>query len=110
MNVRSRHISRFLFISLLLVLFNNSFLFSADKEIGGVINKYARVTFIPASPTATITVSDVTNFSEGDTILLIQMQGASIYTTDDALYGFLDHPLGKVGGYEFLIIQNYCWK
>jgi gliding motility-associated-like protein len=103
MVAKSSHLNKLLFISLLLILIDSRAGFCFQKEIGGVINKYARVTTI--TPPDRVIVNDVTNFAAGDTILLIQMQGVEIFT-GDGNYGNIDNKLGEPGGYEFLIIQS----
>ena len=105
MGVKVLHLSKLLFISLLLIVFNNRPGYSIEKEIEGVINKYARVTIIFVSPSAKVIVNDASNFAAGDTVLLIQMQGVEILT-DDATYGTIQDTLGTPGSYEFLIIQS----
>ena len=101
---KSAHIYKVLFISLLLIVFNNSKTVFAQQTIGGVINSYTSVTSI--SGTASVIVSDVTNFADGDTVLLIQMQGVKIYVADDGSYGTYYGSLGTPGAYEFIIIQS----
>lgn len=67
-------------------------------NISGIVNTYTQVTAVN-NPNNTVTVSDTTGFAIGDRVLLIQMQGALINTTNTALYGdILDY--GTAGNYE----------
>ncbi|MBN1388334.1 MAG: gliding motility-associated C-terminal domain-containing protein [Bacteroidales bacterium] len=82
---------------------------SPQENISGTINTYAKVNTIEA-PDAVI-VDDVTGFNEGDTVLVIQMKGVSIYTTQSGLFGTTDGYLGQpgdygVGFYEFIVIEQ----
>ncbi len=67
------------------------------------INKYTAVLAFDIC-TNTITVSDATEFNAGDTVLLIQMKGAIIDTSNTAAFGtVLDY--GNAGNYEFNFIS-----
>ncbi len=68
-----------------------------------VINAYAAVEAFNIC-TNTITVSDATNFKVGDTVLMIQMKGAIIDTSNTPAFGtILDY--GNAGNYEFNFIS-----
>ncbi len=67
------------------------------------INRYAAVLGFDIC-TNTITVSDATEFNAGDTVLMIQMKGAIIDTTNTPAFGtILDY--GNAGNYEFNFIS-----
>ena len=91
----------------LLLAFSLSFIslvLFAQTNINGVINDYARVTAIDAGCTNTLTLdaSQSANFNVGDTILIIQMQGAFINGLNNALFGDVTN-LNAAGNYE----KNY---
>ncbi|MEL6132038.1 MAG: T9SS type A sorting domain-containing protein [Bacteroidota bacterium] len=67
------------------------------QHISGIVNAYAQVTEIQAN---VITVDDAVAFSPGDKLLVIQMKGASIVTSDDSTYGDVSS-WGYSGNYEF---------
>jgi len=76
---------------------------TAQTNISGVINDYAGVTNIDY-PTNVITVTSATNFSVGDRVLLIQMQGASIDQSQSSSFGTISS-FNNAGNYEF---QTIC--
>jgi hypothetical protein len=101
-----------LVLSLLLFTGINASLFSQIKTLGGTINKYARVTTIGADY---VVVSDAGanagqfadfEYSDGDTVLLIQMKGVRSYITEDASFGDYEGPIGTPGQHEFIIIDS----
>ncbi|MBL7792804.1 MAG: hypothetical protein JNK77_10800, partial [Saprospiraceae bacterium] len=61
-------------------------LLPAQTQLSGVINHYAAVTGIDTC-THTLTVSDASNFAAGEYLLLMQMQGALINTSNSAAFG-----------------------
>ncbi len=77
----------------------------SQKNLSGNLNEpFAHVTTLWA--TDEVEVDDVSEFSVGDTILLIQMQGVGILTTPIA-YGNYQTSFGAdPGAHEFLIIQG----
>jgi gliding motility-associated-like protein len=80
-------------------------LFSQDKQISGRINVYRRVVGIGPG-TDNVTLNNADSISPGDTVLIIQMQGVKIVTTQDS-YGFgVQDTIGIPGGYEFLLVQS----
>lgn len=92
-------------LSLLILYGLTATLFSQDKNIGGVINVYRRITAI--GPGANnVTLNRVDSLSVNDTILLIQMQGVAIDTDVDPYGAGVANLLGTPGGYEFLLIQS----
>lgn len=80
-------------------------LYSQDKKISGIVNIYKHVTAIGPG-TDNVTLSDVSGLQAKDTILLIQMKGAVIYTDESNSYGTMQDSIGSPGRYEFLIIQS----
>ena len=72
MNCKSRLIA-VLFAIVLLPLSVKS-----QTIINGIINTYTKVTSIDAANI--VTVQDAAGFKAGDTVLLIQMKGATIFT------------------------------
>lgn len=108
----TRYFVRNILIAFLIIvapLTDGILLGSPQEDISGIINTYTRVNTIEA-PDAVI-LDDVTGFSDGDTVLVIQMKGVSIYTTQSGLFGTTDGYLGQpgdygVGFYEFIVIQQ----
>lgn len=92
---------RHFFFTLLLTI--TSATISAQTLISGVINDYVDVTAIDAT-SSSIEVSDATDFSAGDRVLLIQMKGAIIDETDSDSYGTISD-YNNAGNYEF---QTIC--
>lgn len=87
-------------ISLLLILtamFSQVF---AQSNISGTINLYEPVTAISGN---VISVASTGSFSPGDTVLIIQMQGAEIDESNSALFGDVV-AYNETGNYEFLTI------
>ncbi|MDX1905650.1 MAG: T9SS type A sorting domain-containing protein [Bacteroidia bacterium] len=71
-------------------------------NISGVVNTYTRVT---AVGTNTVTVQSTSGFSAGDKVLIVQMKGATISTTNDSTYGNITS-YGNAGNYEFATIAS----
>ncbi|MDP3556350.1 MAG: gliding motility-associated C-terminal domain-containing protein [Bacteroidota bacterium] len=67
------------------------------QNIGGVINIYAAVTGVAGS---NITVTAAAGFAVGDQIMIIQMKGAAVVTTNNNTYGNVT-AMGGAGTYEF---------
>ena len=90
---------------LLYFSFSSSDIFSQEL-INGVINRYAKVNSI--SPGfVTVNPIQASQFTAGDYVLLIQMQGVGIQTVEDNSYGLnVQSRYGEPGGYEFLIVQS----
>ncbi|GAH12176.1 unnamed protein product, partial [marine sediment metagenome] len=88
-------------------VFSFSFLFSyygkAQTSISGVVNSYIDVTGIIDADE--LTVSDASAFSPGDTILLIQMKGLGIDTTNSTSFGERQNSY-SAGKYEIIIIAS----
>jgi hypothetical protein len=94
-------LSRRFILCLLIICFSNIVLFSQTDT---VVNKYARVL---TRSDYQVVVDDGSAFSNGDYVLIIQMQGVAIDASDSPSYGQAPNQLvGIPGRYEFLIIQN----
>lgn len=81
----------------------HSQVFTSLQNIGGVINSYTDVTAIPNSNT--FTVSNPSLFSACDKVLIIQMKGATISTTDDASFGDIT-TIGNAGNFEEIFVGS----
>ncbi len=75
-----------------------SLLTHAQTPLSGIINHYASVSDIDYCSNQ-VTVSNPADFSVGTSILLIQMQGATITTSDNAAFGDITE-LGAAGRFE----------
>jgi PKD repeat protein len=75
-----------------------------SNSISGIINRYAAVTAIDTC-SGKLTVSDTTGFQVGKPILLIQMQGAEIVTSNNFLYGIIQN-MNFAGRYERAVIDS----
>jgi gliding motility-associated-like protein len=72
----------------------------------GTINSYAAVTGRVSSPCANgLTVDDASALKAGDTVLMIQMKGATIDTSNTASFGTVTSYNGA-GNYEQNIVQS----
>ncbi len=92
---------------MLLLNFSVSSIYVFSQElISGVVNRYAKVNSI--SPGfVTVDPAQASQFTAGDYVLLIQMQGVGIQTIEDNSYGLnVQSRYGEPGGYEFLIVQS----
>ena len=80
---------------------------TAQTSIGGIINSYAKVTGINNSNVCApfIIVDDASEFNIGDYLMIIQMKGAEIDTTDSSVFGTVTN-LNSAGLYEKTIIQD----
>lgn len=70
------------------------------QNISGVINTYTNVTGIAGT---VVTVGSAAGFSVGDRVLLIQMKGATINTTNTATFGQIT-AYNDAGNYEYATI------
>ncbi|MGQ9619529.1 MAG: gliding motility-associated C-terminal domain-containing protein [Bacteroidales bacterium] len=88
---------------ILMLVFNISV--PAQKNLSGNLSMPA--THVETIEVDRVTVDDVTGFNVagGDTVLIIQMQGAMILT-DPGSYGQLQNKYGEPGLWEFLITQS----
>ena len=99
---------KFLYLILLIFIVSEVVLFAQTKQIGGEINLYKHVSEIDPFPLGRrVKVDDVNGLSVGDTILLIQMKGATIDDgTASAKFGDFYSYHGAPGMHEFLIIES----
>jgi Secretion system C-terminal sorting domain len=72
------------------------------QSISGVVNSYYSITAVNTAAN-TITVSDATGLSAGQTVLIIQMKGATVTATNTSAYGNIT-AINDAGNYEFNII------
>src|SRR6185312_9392018 len=72
------------------------------QSISGVVNSYYTVTAVN-SVSNTLTVDNASGLSNGQPVMIIQMKGASITTTNSAAYGNIA-AVGDAGNYEFNIV------
>ncbi len=83
---------------------------SPQENISGIINTYARVNTIEAADA--LILDDVSGFSNGDTVLVMQMKGVSVINSNTGAFGSEDgflngtHPDHGIGFYEFIIIEQ----
>jgi PKD repeat protein len=91
-------------ISFFLLFF--SFIASAQNtdSLKGIINRYAQVTGFEICD-AHITVSDTAGFPKGTRLILCQMNGADIKTTNNSDFGNITD-LKNVGKYEVNIVDS----
>ncbi|MCU0431730.1 MAG: T9SS type A sorting domain-containing protein [Cytophagaceae bacterium] len=82
-----------------IILLIAAYVLSAQSTISGVINSYAKVTSINTTCNSVQTDNN-SFFAVGDRVLLIQMKGASISTTNDATFGNIS-AINNAGNYEF---------
>ncbi|WP_343633100.1 PKD domain-containing protein [Fluviicola sp.] len=83
--------------SLLLVMSLSCLLNQFYAQISGVINQYTPVTAISCNQ---VDVLDASFLSVGDRVLIIQMKGATINTTNSANFGTITN-YNDCGNYEF---------
>lgn len=76
----------------------------AQTNISGVINSYSPVSGFDTCANS-ITVGNPAFFSPGDTVLLIQMKGATIDNSNTFLFGDVTN-YGSAGAYEFNVVQS----
>jgi hypothetical protein len=89
-------------VNLLVFLFLCVLQLAAQTTISGTINTSTAVTAIAGS---TITVASNTGFIAGDRVLLIQMKGAAMNTTNTSACGTVT-ALNNAGNYEFGIVAS----
>ena len=81
-------------------LFATSFSFSQTTNISGIVNTYHGVLAIS---TTAAKLDNVSGLAYGNTVLLVQMKGASIITTNDINFGNVSS-LNYAGNYEVATI------
>ncbi len=106
MTGRSKNNIKKVFLSMLILSGLTVSLLSQDTQISGKINVYKRVEAIGPG-LDNVTLNNVDSIAPGDTVLLIQMQGVQIVTTNSPTYGYaVQDTIGIPGGYEFLLVQS----
>jgi gliding motility-associated-like protein len=93
-------------IIFLLVFVNSIFLIAQNVSISGVINNYVSVYQIGSGNCIdTLYVGSNAGFSDNDTILLIQMKGALIDTSNSIAFGSILN-YNNAGNYEFGYVKS----
>ena len=90
-------------VVLLLCLFAGSELYSQTTNISGVINTTFTAVNSVSAVTNSVNVATTAGFNAGDTVLLIQMQGATINTSNSAAFGDITS-MGNAGNYEINVV------
>ena len=88
------------FVTSLLILLTSGMAWS-QTSLTGVINTYYEVTAITGVGKLEVTTS--AGLMEGDTVLLIQMQGAEIHTAQDDTFGVVNNFNGA-GDHEWAVV------
>lgn len=89
--------------ALLLCLFAGPWGFSQTTNISGIINNTASQVNSVSAVTNSVNVASTAGFTVGDTVLLIQMKGATINTSNSASFGDITD-LGSAGNYEINVV------
>src|ERR1700721_2747268 len=90
--------SRFIIGVGLLILFCSSAKTMA-QSISGVVNAYYKITAVN-NATSTLTLTNTTGLSPGTKVLIIQMKGATIDSSNSATFGNVTS-INDAGNYEF---------
>ncbi|MEP7169768.1 MAG: hypothetical protein ABI855_10405, partial [Bacteroidota bacterium] len=102
--MRKKYYIKFLLVIILVFCFKLAI--GQTTNISGVINTYAVVTSIDSSGCSdSITVNSVSGFAVGDSVMLVQMQGAEIDSTNTSSFGTILN-YTNCGNYEFLKISS----
>lgn len=88
------------FLILFSLLFSYNSLYA--QNISGVVNSYVAVSAVTIN---SATVTAIGPFQVGDKVLIIQMKGASITTTNTVAFGTITG-LGNAGNFEFATISS----
>jgi gliding motility-associated-like protein len=99
MKRRINTLIQYVFIFFSLFFFENKFF---AQNISGVVNSYVAVS---AVTTNSATVTAIGPFQVGDKVLIIQMKGATITTTNTLAFGAIT-ALGNAGNFEFATISS----
>jgi gliding motility-associated-like protein len=99
-----RRLRRYLLFIIMMITTCGVFIHAQTPLVTGDINKYTRVTAVGSNY---VDVSDVSDFSVGDTVMVIQMNGVRINagTTSD-LRGTYQNVVGEPGAYEILLVAS----
>ncbi|MCY7409006.1 MAG: gliding motility-associated C-terminal domain-containing protein [Chitinophagales bacterium] len=89
-------------LSILLFLYAGVFSLKAAIPISGIINSYTSVSAIVGT---SLTVASTAGFAIGDKIMIIQMKGATITTTQTVNYGDVT-AYNSCGNFEYTFITN----
>ncbi|GAB4492178.1 MAG: hypothetical protein OHK0019_13560 [Saprospiraceae bacterium] len=76
------------------------FSFYNVQTTNGVVNEYTPVLSFSDCDSSLLQVGSSSGFAPGDKVLIIQMQGATIYLTNTANFGNIIN-LGNAGNYVF---------
>lgn len=95
--------SRIILRIILLLLVTLAVMASHCQTISGIINTYYKVTAIN-SATSTLTLTGTAGLTSGTRILIIQMKGAAIVSTNNSSFGNLS-AINQAGNYE---INTIC--
>jgi hypothetical protein len=85
-----------------LLILSGQVAFSQTTNFSGVINSYVAVSAVNSN---SVTVTSSAGFAAGNRVLLIQMKGASINTSNSSSYGSITS-LNNAGNFEFYIISS----
>ncbi len=99
------YISRIIIVLLLVLGFSRTVTVSG-QEVNDTINSYARVNGLGPDYVVVNDLTQLSAFSSGDTVLLIQMQGVGIQTTQ-SFYGLnIQSSFGQPGAYDFFLVDT----
>ncbi len=99
------YISRFLIVFLMVSGFSGTGNLTG-QEINDTINSYASVNAVGPDYVLVNDLTQLNAFSSGDTVLLIQMQGVGIQTTQ-GFYGLnIQSSFGQPGAYDFFLVDT----
>lgn len=90
---------------ILILTFCNLLSAQTNTNISGVINSYAHVDSTNSAFTTLYIGSGINGFQSGDRVLIIQMKGAAVDTSNTANYGKITN-MNSAGRYEFAMIQS----
>lgn len=96
-------LQRYLLSVLLLLV--SGFSLNAQTNIGGTINIYRKVNYIDVTKTKLQGPGLPAGFSVGDRVLVMQMKGATINTTNTSSYGTVT-AMNNAGYYEYNNVQG----
>lgn len=105
-SVRASQISCFLI--LFTIFFFPATMDAQSVALSGILNRYSAVTSIDTC-NGRISVGDTTGFRKGATLLLIQMQGATISNSNNANFGQVQ-TYNAVGRYERVVIDSVAFN
>lgn len=80
-------------------------------DVASIVNQYASLRSSVSSGTGTLEVTDIADLhsgsalSQGDLVLIIQMQGATIKVASDSSFGEITS-YGEAGNYEYIFVES----